>query len=60
MLKSYALNPEEHQVLHHVHTMRLTPTSYEADTRILLHLEDAVKEGYTKVSICTVHINVLE
>ena len=34
-------------------------THEEADTRILLHLEDAVKEGYTKVSVRTVDTDVL-
>lgn len=34
-------------------------THEEADTRILLHLGDAVKEGYTKVSICTVDTDML-
>ena len=34
-------------------------THEEADTRILLHLDDAVKEGYTKVSIRTVDTDVL-
>ncbi len=29
-------------------------THEEADTRILLHVHDAVKEGYKKVSVCTV------
>ena len=31
----------------------------EADTRILLHLEDAVKQGYNKVSIRTVDTDVV-
>lgn len=31
----------------------------EADTCILLHLEDAVKEGYTKLSMSTVDTDVL-
>lgn len=34
-------------------------THEEADTRILLYLGDAVKEGYTKVSIRTVDTDVL-
>ena len=34
-------------------------THEEADTRILLHLADAVKEGYPKVSIRTVDTDVL-
>ena len=34
-------------------------THEEADTRILLHLEDAVKQGYNKVSIRTVDTNVV-
>ena len=34
-------------------------THEEADTRILLHLADAVKEGYSKVSIRTVDTDVL-
>jgi hypothetical protein len=41
-------------------TSGLAPCSHEeADTRILLHLEDAVKEGYTKVSVRTVDTDVL-
>ena len=31
----------------------------EADTRIFLHLEDAVKAGYNKVLICTVDTDVV-
>ena len=34
-------------------------THKEADTHILMYLEDAVKKGYTKVSICTVDTDVL-
>lgn len=34
-------------------------THEEADTRILLHVEDAVKEGYRKVSVRTVDTDVL-
>jgi hypothetical protein len=34
-------------------------THEEADTRILLHLDDAVNEGYTKVSIRTVDTDVV-
>ena len=34
-------------------------THEEADTRILLHLEDAVKQGYNKVSIRTVDTDVV-
>ena len=38
----------------------LSPCKHEeADTRILLHLEDAVKEGYTNMSIRTVDTDVL-
>ena len=41
-------------------TSGLAPCTHEeADTRILLHLEDAVKEGYTKVSVRTVDTDVL-
>ncbi len=41
-------------------TSGLAPCTHEeADTRILLHLEDAVKEGYTKVSLRTVDTDVL-
>ncbi len=41
-------------------TSGLAPCSHEeADTRIFLHLEDAVKEGYTKVSVRTVDTDVL-
>ncbi len=49
MLKSFVFSSEIYQVLHHE----------EADTRMLLNLGDAVKEGYTKVSICTVDTDVL-
>lgn len=39
---------------------RLSPCTHEeADTRIILHLEDAVKEGKTKVSIRTVDTDVV-
>ena len=39
---------------------RLAPCTHEeADTRIILHLEDAVKEGNTKVSIRTVDTDVV-
>ena len=34
-------------------------THEEADTRILLHLEDALKHGYNKVSIRTVDTDVI-
>jgi hypothetical protein len=34
-------------------------THREADTRIILHLDDAVNEGYTKVSTRTVDTDVL-
>ena len=34
-------------------------THKETDTRIILHLEDAVKEGNTKVSIRTVDTDVV-
>ena len=34
-------------------------THEEADTRIILHLDDAVKEGNTKVSICTVDTDLV-
>ena len=34
-------------------------THEEADTRILLHVEDAVKQGYTKVSVRTVDTDVV-
>jgi hypothetical protein len=38
----------------------LAPCSHEeADTRILLHVEDAVRQGYTKVSIRTVDTDVV-
>lgn len=38
----------------------LSPCSHEeADTRILLHLEDAVNKGHTKISIRTVDTDVL-
>ena len=41
-------------------TLGLAPCTHEgADTRILLHLEDAVKEGYTKVLVRTVDTDVL-
>ena len=39
---------------------RLSPCTHEeADTRIILHMEDAVKEGYTKVTIRTVDTGVV-
>ena len=31
----------------------------EADTRIILHLEDAVREKHNKISICTVDTDVV-
>ncbi len=34
-------------------------THEEADTCILLHVQDPVKEGYKKVSVCTVDMDVL-
>ena len=34
-------------------------THEEADTRMLLHVEDAVKQGYTKVSVRTVDTDVV-
>ena len=34
-------------------------TYEEADTRILLHLHDAVQQGFSKVSICTVDTDVV-
>ncbi|KAJ8405691.1 hypothetical protein AAFF_G00316710 [Aldrovandia affinis] len=38
----------------------LAPCSHEeADMRILLHVQDAVRPGYTKVSICTVDTDVV-
>ena len=41
-------------------TSGLAPCTHEeADTRILLHLEDAVREGYTKVSLRTVDTDML-
>ena len=41
-------------------TSGLAPCTHEeSDTRILLHLEDAVKEVYTKVSVRTVDTDVL-
>ena len=54
MLKFCALNPEihVHHVLHHVHTWTPTPAFYCK--------KDSIKEGYTKVSICTVDIDVLD
>ena len=48
---------------HHVDVLRtnqqdvssLAPCTHaKADTRMLLHLEDAVHQGHSKVSICTV------
>ena len=42
------------------HTSGLAPCTYEeSDTRILLHLEDAVKEGYAKASLRTVDTDML-
>ncbi|CAH3151254.1 unnamed protein product [Porites lobata] len=39
---------------------RLTPCTHEeADTRIILHLEDAVTEGFNKISIRTVDTDVV-
>ena len=36
-------------------TSGLAPSTHEkADSHMLLHLEDAGKEGYTKVVVCTV------
>ena len=41
-------------------TSGLAPCTHEeADTRIMLHLGDAVKEGFDKVSIRTVDTDVL-
>ena len=34
-------------------------THEEADTRMLLHVEDAVKQGYTNVSVRTVDTDVV-
>ena len=40
-------------------TPGLAPCTHEeADSRMLLHLEDAVKEGYTKVVVRTVELAV--
>ena len=44
--------PDTSLVLLHVH-------DEEADTRMLLHMEDAMKQGYTKVSIRTVDTDVV-
>ena len=39
---------------------RLTPRTHEeADTRIILHLEDAVTDGFNKISIRTVDTDVV-
>ncbi|CAH3178758.1 unnamed protein product, partial [Porites lobata] len=39
---------------------KLTPsTQEEADTRIILHLEDTVTEGFNKISIRTVDTDVV-
>ena len=46
MMTSSAVNPE------------VPCTHEEADSRMLLHLEDAVKEGYTKVVVRTVELAV--
>ncbi len=54
LLKSSVLNPEKYQILPHAHC-----THEEADTCILLHVQDPVKEGYKKVSVRTVDIDVL-
>ena len=44
----------------HYSLFRLTPcTNEEADTRIILHLEDAVTEGFNKISIRTVDTDVV-
>ena len=38
----------------------LLPANHkEADTRLMLHVQDAVKQGYTKISICTVHTDMV-
>ena len=38
----------------------LSPCKHEeADTRMLLHMEDAVKQGYIKVSVRTVYTDVI-
>ena len=40
-------------------TSGLAPSTLEeADSHMLLHLEDAAKEGYTKVVVCTVDTDV--
>ena len=42
------------------HISGLAPCTHEeADTCILLHLQDAVKEGHTMASLCTVDTDVL-
>ena len=38
----------------------LAPCDHEeADTRMILHLADAVNRGFKKVSVCTVDTNVV-
>ena len=52
MLTSSAVNPE-------VYASGLAPCTHEeTDSCMLLHLEDAVKEGYTKVVVRTVELAV--
>ena len=46
--------------VNHESVLGLAPCSIEeADTRMLLHLEDAVNQGYTKISIRTVDTDVV-
>ena len=41
--------------INHQHVLGLAPCTHEeADTHMLFHLEDAVQQGYNKVSIHTV------
>ena len=51
MLRSFVLSPVMSQALHHAHE--------EADTRVILHHENAVKEGFSKVTMRTVDTDVL-
>ena len=46
--------------INHQDVSDLAPCTHEeADTRILLHLEDAVRHGNTRVSICMVNTDVV-
>ena len=58
--KSSAHHHSDVLCVHPQHVSSLAPCSHEeADTLIMLHVEDAVKQEHTKVSIRTVDTNVV-